>query len=189
MGAMTERDILRRQLHDDIIDSLRKRASPPPPQALLAKVLACYAIGRQKGGGAARAVAERYNNDPILLKALAAPGMIGKAAVLPAQTTVAGWAAELSTSGIADFWQVPAPQSVYAQLSSHPGAIRVSLAGRSSIKLPTRAPTPTLCAPFVGEGAPIPVRQMALSTASGAEKGQLYFGIHQGTVETLDTVD
>jgi hypothetical protein len=157
--------LMRREVRDaraivsrlDASMAVARRASSPPPQALLAKVLACHAIGRQKGGGAARAVAERYNNESGLLKALAAPGMIGKAAVAPANTTVAGWAAELSTPGNADFWQVLAPSSIYSQLSSHPGAIRVSLAGHNSVKVPSRAPTPTLSAPFVGEGQPIAV--------------------------------
>jgi hypothetical protein len=31
MGAVTERDILRRQLHDDIIETLRKRQRPSHP--------------------------------------------------------------------------------------------------------------------------------------------------------------
>jgi hypothetical protein len=41
--------------------------------------------------------AEHYRNDPAVLNALAAPGRIGKSAVAPAQTTVAGWAAEIAT--------------------------------------------------------------------------------------------
>jgi hypothetical protein len=87
-----------------------------------------------------RELAETYGNDPDLLKALAAPGTIGKAAMTPAQTTVSGWAAELSTPTILDTVQIVAPQSVYGQLSSCAGAIRVSLAGRQSVKVPTADP-------------------------------------------------
>ena len=85
---MNERDILRRQLHDDIVGTVRKRQNPPPPQQMLGKVLACHVLGRRKSCPAARIAAEAYNNHPDLLKAMAAPGLIGKSAMTPAQTTV-----------------------------------------------------------------------------------------------------
>jgi hypothetical protein len=107
--------------------------------------------------------AETYCSDADVLAALAKPGQIGKSAISPAMTTVAGWAAELSTPAILDTLQMLATQSVYAKLSSRPGATRVDITGRSSVKVPTKAPSPTLSAPFVAEGAPIAVRQLALS--------------------------
>ena len=161
-----ERGILRRQIKDDVINHFRAQRSSRPPQQLLSRVLACHLIGRRKTCAPARVCAETYGNDAALLEALARPGWIGRSAMTPAMTGVAGWAAELATVGGLDFWQTLAPASIYAQLSLRPGAIRATIAGRSGIKVPTRAPSPTLSAPFVGEGQPIPVRQMALSTAA-----------------------
>ncbi|MBR1286064.1 phage major capsid protein [Bradyrhizobium sp. AUGA SZCCT0177] len=170
-----ELGLMRRELRDaraivsrlDASMAVARRAVPRrSPQQRLAQTLACYAIGRQKTQAPARIAATLYNNDPALLATLASPGMIGRSAVAPAMTTVSGWAAELASAGNADFLQVLAPKSIYAQLSAFPGAIRVSLAGRGSIKVPSRAPSSPLSAPFVGEGQPIAVRQLALSTAA-----------------------
>jgi hypothetical protein len=149
--------------------AVARRASSPPPQALLAKVLTCHVLGR-KGGGAARAVAEVYGNDAGVLRALARPGLIGKSATAPAMTTVSGWAAELASPGNLATLQILAPNSVYRQLSQRPGAIRVDLSGRGSVRVPTRAPAPLLAAPFVGEGQAIAVRQMAVAVAALAPK-------------------
>ena len=72
VGAVTERDILRRQLHDDIVETLRKRQRPrhPLPQQLFARVAACYVLGRQKTRAPAAVAAETYGNDPDLLRAV-----------------------------------------------------------------------------------------------------------------------
>jgi hypothetical protein len=137
---------------------------------MLARTLACHVVGRARTKPAAAIAAEVYGNDPTLLQALAAPGMVGKAATGPAMTSDGPWAGVLVTAGNADFFQVLTPNSIYSQLSQHPGAIRVSLAGRASIKVPSRTPSPTLASTFVGEGGAIAVRQLALSTASLAPR-------------------
>ena len=105
---------------------------------MLGKVLACHVLGRRKSCPAARIAAEAYNNHPDLLKAMAAPGLIGKSAMTPAQTTVSGWAAELATPGGLDFWQTLTPASIYSQLSARPGAIRVRSLPRQGIAAPGR---------------------------------------------------
>jgi hypothetical protein len=147
-----------------------RRAPATSRQRLFARVVACHVLSKRLARPAAAIAAEDYGNDPGLLRALAAPGMIGKAASGPARTDTAGWAAELATSGTLETLQIIAPNSVYAQLSQRPGAIRVDISGRASIKVPTRTPTPTLSAPFVAEGAPIPVRQLGLSSATIAPR-------------------
>jgi hypothetical protein len=171
---MTSTDL---QLHRSIsdiqskissIDASARRAAGPSPHRLLARTLACYVLGRQTARAPTLVAAQLYNNDARLLAALSSPGLIGKSAVAPAQTTVSGWASELATPGNLDldFLQLLAPNSVYSQLSTRDGAIRVSLAGRGSVKVPSRAPSPSLAAPFIAQGAPIPVRQLGLSAAS-----------------------
>ena len=102
----------------------------------------------------------------------AAYSIVTKAASVPAQTGLTGWAAEIAQQGVSSdgFLQLLTPNSVYSQLSQRPGSIRVSLAGRSSVKVPTRAPTPTLAGPFVLENAPVVMRQAGLSTASLVRK-------------------
>jgi hypothetical protein len=139
---------------------------------MLSRVMACHVLGRHKSRGPEAIADEIYRNDAAVMRALAAPGAIGKAAVAPAQTTVSGWAAELVAAGVLDldFLQLPAPNSVYTKLSQRPGALRVDLSGRGSIKVPSRAPSPTLSAPFIAEGAPIPVRQLAFAAASIAPR-------------------
>jgi hypothetical protein len=88
------------------------RRAQPLPRDLLARVIACHVIGRRKARSAAAAASEIYGNDAAVLKALAAPGLIGKAATGPARTDTATWASELVTAGNLDFLQLVAPNSV-----------------------------------------------------------------------------
>jgi len=94
-----------------------------------------------------------YGDDPI--KAFCE--YIAKAASAPAMTTVTGWAAELVQLIYADFMATLMPLSVFPRLSQLGLALSFGRAGRISV--PTRNRTPTIAGSFVGEGAPIPVRQ------------------------------
>jgi len=84
-----------------------------------------------------------------------------KAASAPAMTTVVGWAAELVTQINADMMETLMPKSVYPRLAGLGLSLSFGRAGRISI--PTRSRTPTIAGSFVGEGAPIPVRQGAFT--------------------------
>lgn len=88
--------------------------------------------------------------------------MVLKAASAPAMTTVTGWAAELVQQIYADFMQVLLPMSVFPKLSARGLALTFGQAGR--IIIPTRNLTPSVSGSFVGEGAPIPVRQTAFAS-------------------------
>ncbi|HMF68234.1 MAG TPA: phage major capsid protein [Phyllobacterium sp.] len=84
-----------------------------------------------------------------------------KAVTNPAQTTVAGWAAELVTTGIDDLLESLKPVSVYGGLSTM--GTKFTFGRNGQIKLPRRnqarrAPG-DLAGAFVGEGQPIPVRR------------------------------
>lgn len=84
-----------------------------------------------------------------------------KAASAPAMTTVVGWAAELVTQINADMMETLMPKSVYPRLAA--GGLSLSFGRAGRISIPTRSRTPTIAGSFVGEGAPIPVRQGAFT--------------------------
>lgn len=84
-----------------------------------------------------------------------------KAVTNPAMTTVAGWAAELVDSAIADFLESLRPVSAYGALRGL-GA-QFTFGRNGSIKIPSRNHVRRgpgdLAGAFVGEGQPIPVRR------------------------------
>jgi HK97 family phage major capsid protein len=84
-----------------------------------------------------------------------------KAVTNPAQTTVAGWAAELVNTAVDDFIEALRPVSVYGNLSAM--GPRFTFGRNGSIVIPRRNKTNgapgDLRGAFVGEGQPIPVRR------------------------------
>ena len=84
-----------------------------------------------------------------------------KAASAPAMTTVTGWAAELVQQVVTDLMPALLPSSVYPSLSGM--GLKLSFGRNGRIIIPTRSVTPTVAGSFVGEGAPIPVRQGAFT--------------------------
>ncbi|MGY3122751.1 hypothetical protein ACVWXQ_006688 [Bradyrhizobium sp. S3.14.4] len=165
----------RRQLSDiqSQVSKLTARLSRdrgPSPRDVLVRSVMCKVLATLHKSSP-QAVADQlfpYQRD--IAQAIRTPGSVLKAAVAPAQTTVAGWASELVTAGVLGTLQIVAPASAYAQLTALPSTIRADLAGWGSIKVPTRSPSPTLAPPFVGEGQPIPVRQAAIANAALARK-------------------
>jgi HK97 family phage prohead protease len=85
-----------------------------------------------------------------------------KAASAPAETTVTGWAAELVRTIWAAWMDVLLPHSVYPKLAAR--GIGLTFGANGKIIIPTRNLTPAVSGSFVGEGAPIPVRQGAFSS-------------------------
>jgi hypothetical protein len=86
-----------------------------------------------------------------------------KAATAPAMTNVVGWAAELVQQVNADFLEPLYPNVVFPSLSA--AGLSLSFGRNGRISVPTRSLTPTIAGSFVGEGAPIPVRQGAFTAA------------------------
>ncbi len=86
-----------------------------------------------------------------------------KAATAPAMTTTVGWAAELVQQVNADFLEPLYPNVVFPALSA--AGLSLSFGRNGRISVPTRSLTPTIAGSFVGEGAPIPVRQGAFTAA------------------------
>jgi HK97 family phage major capsid protein len=88
---------------------------------------------------------------------------LARAASAPATIPQAGWAAELVTQVWMDFLQALIPFSVFPGVAAKGSSYTF---GRNGvINLPLRNATPSLAGSFVGEGAPIPVRQGGFATA------------------------
>jgi HK97 family phage major capsid protein/HK97 family phage prohead protease len=81
------------------------------------------------------------------------------AATNPAMTNVAGWAAELIETQIGEFLDLLSPESVWAALNG----LRLTFDRTGAVRLPGRTAR-SLGGSFVGEGAPIPVKQAALTS-------------------------
>jgi HK97 family phage major capsid protein len=79
------------------------------------------------------------------------------AATAPAMTTTTGWALELVAIIMGEFWKALIPVSVYPKIAAKGSTFTFGRAG--VINLPMRSITPTISGSFIGEGAPIPVRQ------------------------------
>lgn len=85
-----------------------------------------------------------------------------RAAVNPAQTTVATWAAELMRTDTAAAVDRLIPDSIYLPLSTM--GVRYTFGTANKINIPVRANSPTIAGNWVGEGAPKPVRRASFST-------------------------
>lgn len=93
-------------------------------------------------------------------------GIIVKAAVAPATTTVSGWAAELVNTAMTDFLETLRPESVYPALAAAGGGRLTFGPNSGAIKVPARSATPSIGGSFIGEGGAIPVRRLALTSAT-----------------------
>lgn len=97
-------------------------------------------------------------------------GMVVKAAVSGATTTTTGWAAELVNTAMTDFLETLAPMSVYPFLAGAGGGRLAFGPNAGAIKIPSRSATPSIGGSFVGEGAPIPVRRLGLTSVTLSPK-------------------
>jgi hypothetical protein len=95
-----------------------------------------------------------YGSDDRIKKLLQ---VLTRAASVPANTLTSGWAAQLVSSAIGEFFAALTPVSIYPRLAAIGG--RFGFGRNGVLFLPTRNSTPTIAGSFVAEGAPIPVRQ------------------------------
>ncbi|AFL53159.1 hypothetical protein ABIE78_000947 [Sinorhizobium fredii] len=141
----------------------RKRAKAPQQAIIRAAICRVHAfLGKTEPDQVA---ASLYPNDADVSRALADIGgfLKARAAAPPATTDdAASWG--IVQPAFAGVLEVLAPQSVYAALASR--GLRISLVGVSSVPVPRRddAVTPNMSAVFPGEGDPIPVRRVGLSS-------------------------
>jgi len=83
--------------------------------------------------------------------------VITRAASTEATMTGTGWAAELVAVVMGEFYKALIPMAVFPKLAAKGSSFTFGRFG--IINLPMRSTTPTVAGSFVGEGAPIPVRQ------------------------------
>ena len=103
----------------------------------------------------------RYQDDESVKTML---DITTKAASAPANTTTSGWAAELVQTATLDFIDTLVASSVYPVLRAKGGQFTF---GRNGVvNIPARSATPSVAGSFVGQGAPIPVRQAGFSATS-----------------------
>ena len=106
---------------------------------------------------------ERYSKDVGVAEAYS---HIQKTAVMPADTTTSGWAAELVQTDIRGFLETLKTTSVAAAIASK--AMTMNFGGFNSITVPRRNPlaaAPTEPA-WVGEGGVIPLTQFSFGSAT-----------------------
>lgn len=128
--------------------------------ALLAKAATVDIIAHMERKRPEQVIAERYSHDD---RVKAVHGAVNKTAVLPADTTTAGWAAELVQQDIRGFMYDMQPISVYAALRAQ--GLALDFGKANSITIPSRAAADRGLAPaFVGEGGVIPVGKMSLTS-------------------------
>ena len=90
--------------------------------------------------------------------------VLTRSATVPADTVTPAWAGALVETAIGDFFDLLLPTSIYPRLSAIGGRFGFGTAGK--VSLPSRASTPTVAGSFVGEGAPIPVRQAGFTSTT-----------------------
>jgi HK97 family phage major capsid protein/HK97 family phage prohead protease len=113
----------------------------------------------------AQCLAERYGEDGKIDEvSRLVLSHVMRAASAPADTTTTGWASQLVQTDVRGFMDVLYPLSVYPGLASRGQRLGFGRAG--SITIPTWSSTPSIGGSFVAEGAPIPVRQGALTSVS-----------------------
>ncbi len=127
------------------------------PGDLIIRAAAVHAIAHATGKTPETVLSARYGDDEQT-------GMVVKAAVSGATTTGVGWAAELVNTAMTDFLESLRAYSVYPALTARSGGRLAFGPNQGAIKIPSRAPTPSIGGSFVGEGAPIPVRRLGLTS-------------------------
>jgi HK97 family phage major capsid protein/HK97 family phage prohead protease len=87
-----------------------------------------------------------------------------RAAVNPANTTVATWAAELIQTDTQPFLDRLMADSIYLPLAA--AGVRYTFGNAGVLKIPVRASTPTLAGAWTGEGSAKPVKRASFTTVT-----------------------
>jgi HK97 family phage major capsid protein len=140
------------------------RSAPPPAAATIMRGLAVQfvAAARKTTDTDAVAAALYPGRDNVKIAARD-PGAFWQARAVtnPANTTTAGWAAELADTRLGPITSF-APASAYSQLAAR-AALKISFDEAGNIRLPVRQNTASQTTIWIGEGAPIPVKALNFS--------------------------
>ena len=110
-----------------------------------------------------RIVQDRYGDYHDRQEIEALTGMMSRAAMVPATTTFATWAAELATTATADFVSQLDPSYIFPRLA--PMGRQLTFGpDRAHITFPSESSTPSPGGSFIAEGGAIPVRRMGFTS-------------------------
>ncbi len=126
------------------------------PRDLLARAAAVHLTSYVQRRSVDDVLRERYPDHE-------ATAIVTRAAVAGATTTTTGWAAELVQQANADFLSNLDPNAIFPRLAGLGTALTFGPNG-GSIKIPSRATTPSISGSFVAESQPIPVRRLGLTS-------------------------
>ena len=129
----------------------------PEPGDYVARALAAWTKQHVTKDPFEKILRDGYNNDEMT-------NIVLRAAVNPAMTTVATWAAELVQTSNVDFLDRLIPNFIFPQLKAMGNSYTFGNSG--VLKIPVRANTPTLAGAWTGEGAAKPVKKMSFSTVT-----------------------
>ncbi|MEY9781299.1 peptidase U35 [Sinorhizobium fredii] len=141
----------------------RKRAKEPA--AAIIRACVCRVVAYTQKTEPDQVASTLYPGDGNVSRALSdLGGFLARAPAPPAMTDDLA-SAGLMRPGYAGILEILAPQSAYAALARR--GLRVSLGGVQSLSVPRRddAVTPNMAGVFPGEGEPIPVRRIGLTSS------------------------
>lgn len=131
------------------------------PKDIMIRSAVCQLLAHVERRSAYDVMTARYGDDETVKTML---DVVSKAATAPATTTTTGWAAELVQTSILDFMESLLPASIYPSLRSRGGEF--SFGRNGIVSIPSRNTGTSLAGSFVGQGAPIPVRQGAFTATT-----------------------
>ncbi len=136
-------------------------AKKTAPRDLIVRSAVVQVLAHIERRSAADVLVSRYGEDDSIKTML---DITTRSATAPATTTTPGWAAELVQTATLDFIDTLVANSIYPVLRDLGG--RFTFGRNGVVSIPARAATPSVAGSFVGQGAPIPVRQAGFSATS-----------------------
>jgi HK97 family phage major capsid protein/HK97 family phage prohead protease len=136
-------------------------AKKSEPRDLIVRSAVVQVLAHIERRSALDVLASRYGEDDSIKTML---DITTRSATAPATTTTPGWAAELVQTATLDFIDTLVANSIYPVLRDLGG--RFTFGRNGVVSIPARAATPSVAGSFVGQGAPIPVRQAGFSATS-----------------------
>ena len=127
------------------------------PGDYVARALAAWTRAHVTKDPIDKVMRDGYGNDEMT-------NVVLRAAVNPAMTTVATWAAELVQTSNVDFLDRLIPNFIFPQLKAMGPSY--TFGNNGVLKIPVRANTPTLAGAWTAEGGAKPVKKASFSTVS-----------------------
>jgi HK97 family phage prohead protease len=127
------------------------------PGDLVARALAAWTKAHVTKDPLEKVMRDGYGNDEMT-------NVVLRAAVNPANTTVATWAAELVQTSNVDYLDRLIPNFIFPQLKAM--GVSYTFGNNGVLKIPVRAATPTLAGAWVAESGAKPVKRASFSTVS-----------------------